>query len=183
MPPTFRLALALFAMVLSAMGAESGSLLGQKAPEWESPLWLNSPPLSLEKLRGKVVLIRWWTAPGCPYCSATAPALHEFQQQHRDAGLVVLGFYHHKSPEPFTPESVMSHAKRLGFEFPIAVDPQWQTLNRWWLNSGREQWTSVSFLLDRKGVVRHIHPGGQYVKGDAAYAAMKAKIEELIAEE
>jgi hypothetical protein len=40
----------------------------------------------------------------------------------------------------------------------------------------------VSFLLDREGRIRHIHPGGQYVKGDADYDAMKRKIEELLAE-
>jgi len=62
------------------------------------------------------------------------------------------------------------------------VDPEWRTLKQWWLDRGDERWTSVSFLLDRKGVVRHIHPGGQYVKGDKDYDAMKAKIEELLAE-
>ena len=76
----------------------------------------------------------------------------------------------------------MSHARRLGFQFPIAVDPQWRTLESWWLKNRDERWTSVSFLLDRRGVVRHIHPGGQYVKGDADYAAMKATIEELLRE-
>ncbi|MEY4940233.1 MAG: hypothetical protein RIQ93_1968, partial [Verrucomicrobiota bacterium] len=85
-------------------------------------------------------------------------------------------------PTPLSVASVKEHAHRFGFEFPVAVDPQWRTLKQWWLNAGGEQWTSVSFLLDRHGVVRHIHPGGQYVKGDADYAAMKAKIEELLRE-
>ena len=56
-------------------------LIGTKPPEWQVEGWLNSPPLKLEDLRGKVVLIRWWTAPGCPYCSATAPALIEFHEE------------------------------------------------------------------------------------------------------
>lgn len=165
----------------SATGAEP-SLLGRKAPAWGSLTWLDAQPRSLAQLKGKVVLIRWWTAPHCPYCRATAPALNEFQRMYRERGLEVLGFYHHKSAEPLTNEGVKQHAQRLGFEFPIAIDPQWRTLRDWWLERGDERWTSVSFLLDRHGVVRHIHPGGQYVKGDADYAALQAKIEELLAE-
>src|SRR5262245_46755329 len=52
------------------------ALVGTTPPEWQVERWLNSPPLTLAGLRGKVVLVRWWTA-GCPYCSATAPALRE----------------------------------------------------------------------------------------------------------
>jgi peroxiredoxin len=108
--------------------------------------------------------------------------LNEFQREFRERGLEVIGFYHHKSPEPLTDEAVKQHARRLGLEFPIAIDPEWRTLKQWWLDRGGERWTSVSFLLDRRGVVRHIHPGGQYVKGDEDYVAMKSKIEELLAE-
>ena len=43
-------------------------------------------------------------------------------------------------------------------------------------------WTSVTFLLDRRGVIRHVHPGGAYVEGDAAHAEMTAAIERLLAE-
>jgi thiol-disulfide isomerase/thioredoxin len=167
-------------MLHGAPAAES--LLGQKAPPWTGVRWLDTPPVELAALAGKVVLIRWWTAPGCPYCRATAPALNEFHRAYRDQGLAVLGFYHHKSPTPLDPEQVKAHVHRLGFEFPVAIDPEWRTLRNWWLDRGSDNWTSVSFLLDRRGVVRHIHPGGQYVKGDADYQLMKAKIQELLAE-
>jgi hypothetical protein len=63
------------------------------------------------------------------------------------------------------------------------VDPDWRTLRRWWLDGGKRRWTSVTFLLDRKGVVRHVHPGGKYVRGDEGYAALKAKIDQLIKDE
>jgi hypothetical protein len=55
-------------------------------------------------------------------------------------------------------------------------------LRRWWLNHGEGNWTSVSFLIDRKGVIRHIHSGGEYVKGDKDYAKMKKQIEALLLE-
>jgi peroxiredoxin len=156
--------------------------MGQKPPEWGALQWLNREPLQLSDLAGKVVLIRWWTAPACPYCRATAPALNEFYAKYRERGLEVFGFYHHKSPEPLTASAVRQHAARYGFTFPIAIDPEWRALKQWWLHGSDEQWTSVSFLLDRHGVVRHIHPGGQYVVGDKDYALLKAKIEELLEE-
>ncbi len=64
----------------------------------------------------------------------------------------------------------------------MAIDTDWKTLHRWWLDGHSRRWTSVSFLLDRRGVIRHIHPGGQYVKGDKDYEAMRSKIEALLAE-
>jgi len=158
------------------------SLLGRQAPDWTGAVWLNGEPRQLPQLAGKVVLIRWWTAPGCPYCRTTAPALNEFHRDYRDRGLEVIGFYHHKSPEPLVPNAVRAHAREFGFQFPIAIDPNWRTLKQWWINTGAEKWTSVSFLLDKRGVVRHIHPGGQYVKGDPDYVRLKSKIEELLAE-
>lgn len=159
-----------------------GKLLGQRPEEWRFEHWMNSKPLTLESLRGKVVLVRWWTAPDCPFCAATAPALNEFEKAFGDRGLEVVGVYHHKSAAPLVEEEVRAHAKRFGFQFPVAIDPGWRTLKRWWLEAGGGDWTSVTFLLDREGRVRHIHPGGQYVKGDADYVAMKQHIEALLAE-
>ena len=168
------------AQSLGARGA--AALLGRRAPEWTVSHWRNGPPVTLQELRGKVVLVRWWTAPDCPYCRATAPALNELHELYRGRGLVVLGFYHHKSAGPLDPKQVAAWADDLGFEFPLAIDDDWRTLRRWWLDQVTSSWTSVTFLLDRQGVIRHIHPGGQYVKGDRDYAVLVAKIEELLAE-
>lgn len=171
----------LILMAARMPAAETSGRLGKVAPAWEVSHWQNSEPLQLKDLAGKVVLVRWWTAPHCPYCRNSAPALNEFDTLYRDKGLQVLGFYHHKGKGPLDLDAVKDHASKFGFQFPVAVDLDWRTLNAWWLN-GRKDWTSVSFLIDRKGVIRHIHPGGQYVKGDEAYAALKARIEELLAD-
>jgi thiol-disulfide isomerase/thioredoxin len=158
-------------------------LIGKKPSEWEVSDWINSQPFTLKKLAGKVILIRWWTAPDCPYCAATAPALNEFEEKYRDKELVIIGLYHHKARAPLDPAEVKRHAEELGFKFPVAIDRDWKTLRRWWLKDRDRAWTSVSFLLDRQGVIRHIHPGGKYVRGDKAYRTLKAKIEELLKEE
>jgi peroxiredoxin len=170
-------------LLVSAFETRAGDgLIGTRPPEWQVTNWFNGSSVKLEDLRGKVVLVRWWTAPACPYCRATAPALNEFYRTYHDQGLEVIGFYHHKSDEPLKVETVRKYADNFGFKFPVAIDTDWKTLHQWWLDGQPRDFTSVSFLIDRQGVIRHIHPGGEYVKGDEAYADMKAAIEKLLGE-
>ena len=168
---------------------EGDELIGKPASEWRTLEWLNSQPLKLSELEDKVVLIRWWTET-CPFCSRSAPALNEFHETFKDKGLVVIGMYHPKPPGPRRQKALEKAVKRLGFEFPIALDMDWGTLRRYWLAKGKHRWTSVSFLIDKRGKIRYIHPGGEYYKGDNEaqteaerdYDELKAMIEKLIAE-
>jgi peroxiredoxin len=150
-----------------AAGAE---LIGTKAPGWKGVEWLNTKPLRLEDLRGKVVLVRWWTDT-CPYCRRSAPALNEFHARYARRGLIVIGMYHPKPIDrSITASEIRAAAQERGFGFPIAIDRGWSVLRRWWLDGGRRSATSVSFLIDRRGVIRHIHPGPAFhrevVRGD-----------------
>jgi peroxiredoxin len=174
---------------MASTGAPAGStpvegaeLIGTMAPDWHVPEWIGSAPLTPASLRGKVVLIRWFTATDCPYCSATAPALNQLYAEYADRGLLVIGMYHHKRPEPFSLAEVRGWVREYGFHFPVGIDRDWRVLRRWWLDGQERHFTSVSFLLDRHGVIRHIHPGGQMVLGAPDYAGMRANIEELLAE-
>jgi thiol-disulfide isomerase/thioredoxin len=168
--------------VYSAPAEVGSDLIGRRFAKWDVGEWINSKPLTLDTLRGKVVLIRWWTAPGCPFCEASIPALNEFARNYHDRGLVVLGFYHHKSPAPLTPAHVKEQIQQLNLEFPVAIDRDWSTLRRWWLDKHDRGWTSVSILLDRHGTVRHVHPGGAFFKGEIGYENLEKKIEALLAE-
>lgn len=173
----------LFSVLLATnLFADGSNLIGTRPPEWRVSDWFNFPPIRLKDLEGKVVLVRWWTAPSCPYCRATAPALNEFHKTYETRGLQVIGFYHHKSDGPLDVMQVKHFAKKFGFKFPIAVDRDWKTLNEWWLEKGGQRWTIVSFLIDRHGVIRFVHSGGQYVRGDKDYESLKEKIEELLRE-
>ncbi len=150
-----------------AAGAE---LIGTKAPGWEGVEWLNTEPLRLEDLRGKVVLDRWWTDT-CPYCRRSAPALNEFHSRYARRDLIVIGMYHPKPIDRLiTANEIREAARERGFGFPIAIDRNWSVLRRWWLDGGRRSATSVSFLIDRHGVIRHVHPGPAFhrevVRGD-----------------
>ena len=151
-------------------------LIGTRAPEWTVSEWIGSEPRTLASLRGRVVLVRWWTAPDCPYCAASADGLNELWSKYRDRGLSVLGFYHHKATSPLTRAHVEAQAQRLGFKFPIAIDHDWKTLRHWWLDRAERGWTSVTFVIDREGIIRHIHPGGAFFPGEPGFAALEQAV-------
>ena len=166
----------------SSAAPAGADLIGTPAPAWEVSDWIGSPPLTLAGLRGKVVLVRWFMSTDCPYCTATAPALNALHEEFKDRGLVVIGMYHHKNAEPLKVESVKGWAKAFGFRFPVAVDRDWRTLRRWWLSGQKRDFTSVSFLIDRRGTIRRIHPGGTLAFGSKDYAGMETTIRALLVE-
>jgi thiol-disulfide isomerase/thioredoxin len=158
-------------------------VVGEPAAPWDVGPWYNSAPLAVSDLRGKVVLVRWFMSPNCPFCSATAPALKALDERYRDKGLTVIGMYHHKDPEPLNPENVRGYLTHFGYSFPVAIDPEWRTLKRWWMDGHpNRQYTSVSFLIDRAGVVRHVHLGGQLDPGSPAFAEVEERVQTLLAE-
>jgi len=153
-------------------------LIGTKPPEWTVSSWFNSKPKRLADFKGKALLVRFWTGPECPYCTASAPVLNDLYQRYHKEGLVVIGMYHHKSETPLTAGHVRGLIERYGFKFPVAIDSEWKTLRAWWLDGRERAWTSVSFLIDREGIIRYIHPGGSYT--DEETQALETKIQQLL---
>ncbi|HET9594282.1 MAG TPA: TlpA disulfide reductase family protein [Anaeromyxobacteraceae bacterium] len=182
----------LLALLATMAGADVGAdIVGRPCPEWSTEKWVQGGPLRLSDLRGKVVLIRFFMESGCPYCRATAPALAELDRELGPRGLVVVGMYTPKPrPRPTSVEEVRRHVTAYGFRFPVAVDDDWATLRRLWLDRARDpDFTSASLLVDRRGIVRHVHAGGAYAS-DAPdpqarrdYEAMRAAIARLLAED
>jgi peroxiredoxin len=157
-------------------------VIDQPAPAWQVSQWFNSPPLSLEQLRGKVVLVRWFMGPSCPLCSGTAPTLRALHERYADKGLAVIGMYHHKEQTPLDPQQVEGWVKHYGYQFPVAIDRDWTTLRRWWLDGHNRSYTSVSFLIDKTGVVRRVHLGGLIAPDGDDVHAISADIERLLAQ-
>ncbi len=121
------------AAVVDATDQEAAGteLIGTQAPGWEGVEWLSTEPLRLEDLRGKVVLVRWWTDT-CPYCRRSAPALNEFHERYTRRGLIVIGMYHPKPMDrPITASEIREAARERGFGFPIAIDRDWSVLRHW----------------------------------------------------
>jgi len=143
---------------------EGAGLIGKPCPEWAPDRWLQGGPLRLSDLRGKVVLIRFFTSSDCPHCRTTAPALNELDREFGAQGLVVVGMYTPK-PEsrPVPDEEARGAVAGYGFRFPVAVDASWKTLHRLWLDPVAEaSFTSASLLVDRDGIIRHVHRGGTF---------------------
>ena len=154
--------------VTNRVDFDSGAeIVGRAAPAWTFTRWVRGGPLDLASLRGKVVLVRWWTD-GCPYCRTTLPQIEQLRGAHAKDGLVVIGVYHPKpAPREVSDRRILSFAKELGFSGPLAFDRDWKTLDRWWLGGHPERsWTSVSFLVDRAGAIRWVHGGGEYHHSD-----------------
>ncbi len=167
------------ALAAADLAREGDDRLGKPAPPLNLPHWLNSPPLETKSLQGKVVLIRWWTD-GCSFCSASAPALRVFDQEYGPRGLQVIGIFHPKPAGDGNLQRVREGARRLGFTFPIALDTDWSALRRWWFDSGTRDWTSVSFLVDKRGMIRYIHPGGTIEEQD--FREIEQMIQRLLAQ-
>src|SRR5260221_6841330 len=119
---------------LAADFSRGDDRLGLAAPPFELKIWLHSPPLEMQALRGKVVLIRWWTE-GCPFCVATAPALRELDRKYGNRGLQVIGIFHPKPAGDASVERMRLASERLGFTVPVALDAEWTALDRWWPDS------------------------------------------------
>ncbi len=136
--------------------------VGEPAREFEPVTWLQSPPLQIKNLRSKVVLLRWWTDE-CLFCTRSQDALNHWHRLWADQGLVVIGMYHPKpSPRKMESADVQLMAADKNFEFPIAVDDQWKNLNKYKPFRKFDDFTSPSYLIDKKGMIRYYHRGGEY---------------------
>jgi peroxiredoxin len=182
------LALTLAMSLLGPAPAEGAALVGRPSPDWPPRRWAQGGPLQLAGLRGRVVLLRFFMEAGCPYCSATAPTLNALHEELGPRGLVVVGMYTPKpQPRPVKAGEVEGYAAAYGFRFPVAVDDDWAALRRLWLDRvPGASFTSASLVIDREGVVRHVHPGGVFARdGDgrarADYAALRAAVEAALA--
>ncbi len=147
--------------------ADARALIGQPAPPLPSLAWVDGKARSIQSLAGQVVVIRNFTT-GCPFCSAALPALERIHQDWKGKKVVVLGVFHPKPARPATVAEAAAAARSLGVTFPVAVDPDWSLVNAWWLDRTAGTWTSVTWVLDRRGRIRFVHPGGEFHTGGGA---------------
>ena len=137
--------------------------------------WINSKPLSLRELRGKVVLIDFWTF-DCWNCYRSFPWLNGLEKAFDNSDLRVIGIH---SPE-FEHERVRSNVERkiteFGLRHPVMIDNDF----RYWDAMGNRYWPAF-YLVDRKGFVRAAFVGETHA-GDKRARAIEAKIRELLAE-
>jgi len=121
--------------------------------------WINSPPLTLQQLRGKVVLVDFWTY-SCINCLRTLPHLKSWYAAYHGKGLVIIGVHTPEFAFEHVTSNVKAAVKRLGVTWPVVQDNRYKT----WDNYANQYWPA-EYLIDRTGHVRHTNFGeGEYGK-------------------
>jgi cytochrome c biogenesis protein CcdA/thiol-disulfide isomerase/thioredoxin len=132
--------------------------------------WFNSKPLSLAALRGRVVLVDFWTYT-CINCIRTLPYLKAWDKRYRDAGLTIVGVHSPEFGFEKNAANVQRAVESFGLRYPVVQDNDLATWSAW----GNQYWPA-EYLIDARGKVRHVHFGeGEYDKSEEAIRALLAE--------
>jgi cytochrome c biogenesis protein CcdA/thiol-disulfide isomerase/thioredoxin len=147
-------------VVAAASGSGSGLPVGPLAPEFAGiDNWLNTKPLTMAGLRGKVVLIDFWTY-SCVNCIRSLPYVESWYQKYAAAGLVVVGVHSPEFAFEHDTSNVAAAIARFGITYPVAQDNEFGT----WQAYSNEYWPA-DYLIDQDGHIRSTHFGeGDYVQ-------------------
>jgi cytochrome c biogenesis protein CcdA/thiol-disulfide isomerase/thioredoxin len=119
--------------------------------------WINSKPLTLQALRGKVVIVDFWTFE-CYNCQNTLPYVKALYAKYKDKGLEIVGVHTPEFAFERVPDNVRNAAKQQGVTWPIALDPDYKT----WSAYSNNYWPAFYFI-DARGHIRYTHFGeGNY---------------------
>ena len=148
-----------------------------KAPEFTGVTqWINSDPLTFKKLRGKVVVVHFWTN-GCYNCVNNYAHYRSWQERYAGKDVVIVGIHAPEAPGERDIARIKQQADKNGLKFPIAVDndmANWQA----WKNS---VWPTV-YVVDRKGVVRYGWEGELNFQGAKGEETVRKVIDTLLAD-
>ncbi|NUT89001.1 cytochrome c biogenesis protein DipZ [Pseudomonas corrugata] len=132
--------------------------------------WLNSPPLNSESLKGKVVLVDFWTY-DCINCQHTLPHVNEWAKKYEKDGLVVIGVHTPEYGYEKIIDNVRQQVRKLDINYPVAIDNQyaiWRAFNN--------QYWPAHYFIDAKGQVRYSH------FGEGRYGEQEQVIQQLLQE-
>ena len=133
--------------------------------------WLNSKPLALENLRGRVVLVDFWTF-GCYNCRNTLPTLKSLDARYRDKGLTIVGVHAPESDYEKDSGNLREAIQKLGIRYAVVTDNDYAT----WHAYNVQAWPTV-VILDKQGRIRFTHIGEGY------YEQQEQVIQKLLAED
>jgi thiol-disulfide isomerase/thioredoxin len=156
-------------LALAACISQAEPMPARAAPEFAGiHRWINASPLTIAQLRGKVVLVEFWTYE-CGNCLNVVPHVNDWHRRYHDDGLVVVGVHTPEFEAERIDANVDAAVKRLGIEYAVAQDNDYRTWNAY-----DNRYWPVLYLVDRDGrvVYRHIGEGG--------YAETEARIRALL---
>ncbi|UZZ13473.1 redoxin family protein [Ectopseudomonas mendocina] len=132
--------------------------------------WLNGPALDLADLRGKVVLVDFWTY-DCINCRNSLPYVNQWAQRYADQGFVVIGVHTPEYAYERIVDNVRQATKRLGIQHPVAIDNQYRVWNAF-----NNHYWPAHYFIDGSGRVRYLHIG------EGGYERQEAVIQQLLRE-
>ena len=132
--------------------------------------WINSQPLTFASLRGKVVLVDFWTY-SCINCLRTLPYIKAWNEKYKDSGLVIIGVHTPEFPFEKDEANVRKAVKDLGITYPVPMDNNYKI----WRSFNNEYWPA-DYLIDATGAVRFHH------FGEGAYDESEKQIRTLLEE-
>ncbi|KAF1024230.1 MAG: Protein DipZ [Pseudomonas sp.] len=158
------------AMMMAANHSETLPVEGT-LPSLEGAVqWLNSAPLTAEGLKGKVVLVDFWTY-SCINCLRTLPYVKAWAQKYHDQGLVVIGVHAPEFAFERDVNNVTKAMKDLGITYPVAIDNNYKI----WRAFDNQYWPA-HYFVDAKGQIRYHH------FGEGEYAESERVIQQLLRE-
>src|SRR5262249_4682587 len=113
--------------------------------------WINAKPLTMAELRGKVVLVDFWTY-SCINCVRTLPYITKWDAKYRDKGLVIVGVHAPEFEFEKKLDNVKAAVEKYGIKYPVALDSNLQT----WSNFNNRYWPA-HYLIDKDGRVVYTH--------------------------
>jgi cytochrome c biogenesis protein CcdA/thiol-disulfide isomerase/thioredoxin len=132
--------------------------------------WINSPALTNESLKGKVVLVDFWTF-DCINCKHTLPYVKDWAKKYEKDGLVVIGVHTPEYGFERIIDNVKDKVKEYGITYPVAIDNNYAI----WRNFDNQYWPA-HYLIDAKGQVRYTH------FGEGSYETQEKVIQQLLEE-
>lgn len=168
-------------VVAAVAGRSSGQFLKPgktaPAPEFASVTdWINSEPLTMSKLRGKVVLVHFWTH-GCYNCVNNYKHYKAWQERYSGKDVVIVGIHTPESPGERNLEQIKEQAAKNGLKFAIAVDNDKSNWKAW----NNRCWPTV-YVVDRRGRVRYGWEGELSYKGATGEETVRKYVDRFLAE-
>ena len=144
--------------------------IGGQAPEIENETWLNSEPLRLADLRGKVVMVEFWTF-GCWNCRNIEPYVKSWHEKYASNGLVVIAIHSPEFQYEHDVNRVKGYIQDHELPYAIPIDNEFKT----WRQYQNRYWPTL-YLIDKRGTI-------QYIKiGEGSYERTEREIQRLLAE-
>lgn len=138
---------------ISAPWATAQGDVGGKAPDIMNEMWLNSLPLKLMDLKGKVVMVEFWTF-GCYNCRNVEPHVKEWHKKYAEHGLVVIGVHSPEFADERDIDKVRQYVAEHDIRYAVTIDNDYSTWHRY----RNRYWPSL-YLIDKQGIVRYVRIG------------------------